>query len=122
MLYTGSRCFGDEILRINLRITIQEYEKYLPAGKMHLLEDDIKPGEKRSDLRGGHIGGSDENHSWIYKCAVLNNEVYPCETKEDQKDLHEFYEYVMGAMYEKMTAEVHELNVKPSYGDDCDME
>ena len=111
MLYTGSRVFGDELLVVDIRVTIQEYDRYLPTDQTYLLEEIKKPETKQRNIWGGHMGGDGGNGSWIYKCAVLNNEVYPCADKKVQGDFCEFFDPVMSVVYERIGAAVREMSV-----------
>ena len=108
MLYTGSRVFGDELLVVEMRVTIQEYDKYLPADQMYLLEDIKNPENKMRNTWGGHMGGSGENDSWFYKCVVLNNEVYPCTVEGDKSAIYEFFDPVMSVVYDRIGEAVRE--------------
>ncbi len=114
-LYHAWRWFGEEYVSVNICVTIQDYDSYLPACRKHLLEE-IKTPDKELKHFDHHHSSGNENDDCKYICVVLNNEVYPCDDRK-RSYFNEFYNYAVNAMYDKMAEVIHEKFASHGYGD-----
>ena len=118
LLLHGSIGFGDEILKVVVRVGVYDYDTYLPEGSKHLLLKETKWEGKRMHLPHVHYGDSGRDGGITFKNIVLNNVVYPCSWDDDKH--RDMYEDAIDALYDEMYRNVRSLSVKHGYGDIAD--